>query len=84
VTPYWKAITFVAAWSVVWVSIPGYFATRAIRTGRIYDGAQTSDEEWLYRDRHPVRFWHKVAVYYALALIGLVPWVLILVIGIKE
>ena len=79
---FWQTILFVSVWSIFWISIPGYFATRAIRTGRIYD--DDADVQWITRADDPQRFWRKVIFYYALALIGLAPWVLIMVVGIKE
>jgi hypothetical protein len=86
-TPFWQAIAFCALWTAVVAGIPAYFATRAVRTGRIYvpgyDGDDTPDQ-YVYRSVDPERFWSDVAFLYGLALFGLAPWVMILVVGIKE
>jgi hypothetical protein len=85
-TPSWQAITFCALWSAVVVGIPGYFATRAVRDGRIYAGDHGGDtpDQYIYRAADPARFWAKVAFLYALAVLGLAPWAMILLVGIKE
>jgi hypothetical protein len=81
-TEFWKVVTFASAWSAGWLAIPGYFATRAVYTGRIYD--ETSPTQWVSRAEEPVRFWRKVLFLYAIALVALVPWVMILIVGVKE
>jgi len=81
-TPFWQVILFASLWSAGMVGIPGYFATRALLTGRVYDEATATN--WAFRTEHPVRFWSKVVLYYAFSLFGFLPWVLILLFGIKE
>ncbi len=85
-TPFWQAIVFCAAWSAVVGGIPGYFATRAVRSGRIYAGDHGGDtpDQYVYRAVDPGRFWSKVLFLYAMAMLGLAPWVMILVVGVKE
>ena len=83
-TTFWKAILFCAAWSALWIGVPLYLARRAVRTGRVYDDSSHFGEPWAYRATEPERFWGVVHFYYGLALVGLLPWVMILVFGIKR